>query len=299
MQEVRVSPSGDFDNRARDYQHIEARPIAAAMGAEIIAAPLAQLPDAAFAEFQDALWRHKMVFVRSQRLSHADHHAFSARFGPFGTDAYTRGVDGFADVQPVIKEAETRSKGLFGGGWHTDSAFLPRPPAISTLRSVQIPPFGGDTIWANCALAFRMLSPAMQAMLRPLKVRMSAENNSATQQKLDGQALPFASAEKQAEAFTGSAHPLVRTHPVTGEQSLYVDEAYASGIDGMTSAESRAILDFLSRHITQSAFTCRLRWEVDMLVLWDNRTTLHIAANDYDGHRREMYRTTIEGEIPA
>ncbi|WP_295633861.1 TauD/TfdA family dioxygenase [Novosphingobium sp.] len=297
MREVRISPTGHFDNAARPYAHIIALPLSAAMGAEITGADVTRLSDAALAEMQDALWRHKMIYVRGARITHEQHRDFSARWGDFATDAYTQGVPGVPEVQPVIKEAETRTRALFGSGWHTDSAFLPTPPAISTLRSVEVPPFGGDTTWADCALALRMLSPAMQAMLAPLKVRMSAEANIATSLRLEGKALPFASEQAQADAIAGTAHPLVRTHPVKGEKSLYVDEVYACGIDGMTESESRPLLDFLTRHITQHAFTCRLRWEPDMLVMWDNRLCLHLAPNDYDGYRREMYRTTIAGGV--
>jgi taurine dioxygenase len=299
MQEVRLSPSGAFDNHARSYVEIEARPLASSMGAEIVGPRLSDLSDAGLGELQDALWRHKMVFLRRQNLSHAEHQAFARRWGPFAPDAYTQGVPGHPDVQPVIKEADHRSKGLFGSGWHTDSPFLPEPPGVTMLRSVEIPPYGGDTVWANCALALRKLSPAMQAMLRPLKVRMSARNNAFTQKLADGKELSFATKAARAAALEGTAHPLVRTHPVTGEQSLYIDEVYAVGIEGMTGAESRALLDFLTRHITQHGFTCRLRWEPGMLVMWDNRTALHLAANDYDGYRREMYRTTLAGEAPA
>ena len=298
MHEVRLSPSGDFENAGRDYAHIVAKPLASAMGAEVLA-DLRDLSDAAFAELQDALWRHKMVYVRAQNLSHAEHEAFARRWGEFATDAYTQGMPGHRNVQPVIKEADARSKGLFGSGWHTDSPFLAEPPSVTILRSVEIPPYGGDTVWANCALAYRMLSPAMQAMLLPLKVRMSAASNIATQKQADGKELAFADEAQRTAAMEGSAHPLVRTHPETGELSLYVDEVYASGIEGMTGAESRPLLDFLIRHITQHAFTCRLRWEPGMIVAWDNRTALHIAANDYDGWRREMYRTTLAGGVPV
>lgn len=298
MLDIRITPTGAFDNHPRAYRHIEVRPIAAAMGAEIAGVDIRTIDDAAFAEFCDALYRHKMVFVRDQPLTHAEHEAFSRRLGPFGTDAYTKGVAGHPDVQPVIKEAETRTRALFGGSWHTDSAFLERPPSISTLYSVEVPPFGGDTAWANTALAYRMLSPAMQAMLAPLRVHMSAEANYTTQDRM-GVAIPFASDAARAAAFRGHCHPLVRTHPETGEKALYVDESYAVGIDGMTSAESRPLLSFLAAHIVQHAFTCRLRWAPRMLVLWDNRATIHHASNDYDGYRREMYRTTIMGEVPA
>jgi taurine dioxygenase len=202
-------------------------------------------------------------------------------------------------VQPVIKEADARSKAIFGGSWHTDSAFLERPPSISTLYSVEIPPYGGDTAWANTVLAYRMLSPTMQKLLAPLQVHMSAEVNFLTQYRMTGAAIPFSSEDARDQAFSGSYHPLVRTHPESGEKGLYVDESYAVGIKGLTSAESRPLLAFLAAHITQHAFTCRLKWEPQMLVLWDNRVCLHHASNDYDGFRREMYRTTVQGEVPA
>jgi alpha-ketoglutarate-dependent taurine dioxygenase len=272
--------------------------MASALGAEIVGVRLADIDDAALSDFKRALWHHKVLVLRDQDLSHAQHEAFAARLGPFAPDAYTQGVPGHRDVQPVIKEADHVSKALFGSGWHTDSPFLPAPPSVTVLRAVAVPLWGGDTVWANCALAFRMLSPVMQDMLRPLKVTMSARDNMHTQEKVSGKALAFASDESRRAALAGTPHPLVRRHPETGEESLYVDEAYAVGIDGMNDAESRPLLDFLVSHITQHGFTCRLRWEPGMVAMWDNRSTLHIAANDYDGWRREMYRTTIAGERP-
>ena len=96
-----------------------------------------------------------MIYFRGQQIGHAEHHAFSRRFGAFAEDAYTDGMPGFREVQPLIKEADDNSAHVFGSGWHTDSPFLPEPPAITMLRSVEIPPFGGDTMWANSALAYR------------------------------------------------------------------------------------------------------------------------------------------------
>lgn len=299
MREVRLSPSGAFDNVPYPSAFFEVRPLSAAMGAEIIGLRLADITDEVFADLERALWHHKMLYLRAQNLSHAEHETFAARFGEFGQDAYTHGVPGHVNVQPLIKEAETRSKSLFGSGWHVDSPFLPRPPGVTILRSVEIPPYGGDTAWANTALAFRMLSPTMQQMLRGLKVRMSARNNVYTQKQADGKELSFANEAERAAAIEGMAHPLVRTHPFTGEESLFIDEVYAVAIDGMTEAESRPIIDFLIAHITQHAFTCRLRWEVGMVAMWDNRACLHLAANDYDGFRREMYRVTMAGEVPV
>jgi alpha-ketoglutarate-dependent taurine dioxygenase len=305
------SPHEHFDNAPVANRHIEVRPLAAAMGAEIAGVDCTNVSDAAFAEIEAALFRHKMIYFRGQqRMTHADQSAFSRRFGPFAEDAYTKGVPGFPEVQPLIKEADERTGFLFGSGWHTDSAFLPEPPAISLLRSIEVPPFGGDTIWANSALAYRALSPTMQALLQPLKVHMSMRNvlESARAhaapgdgpigrlaQTKDGDALP----DHLARKVRGTYHPLVRTHPRTGERALYCDETYAAGIEGMTAQEAAPILSFLVDHITQPAFTCRLRWEPGMFVMWDNRLCVHQAFNDYDGHRRELYRSTVAGERPA
>jgi alpha-ketoglutarate-dependent taurine dioxygenase len=301
--------SGIFDNFAADYQHISAKPLAAAMGAEIVDVDCAQVSDEQFAEIEHALFRHKMIYFRGQQhMSHADQSAFSRRFGPFAEDAYTKGVDGYPEVQPIIKEADHRTGHLFGTGWHTDSPFLPEPPAISTLRSIEIPPFGGDTMWANAALAYAALSEVMKAMLAPLKVHMSLEPvlTSAQANGVPGddpvgrlaQTAGQALVPEVLEKVKGSFHPLVRTHPKSAEKSLYCDMAYTVGIEGMKSEESAPLLKYLVEHITQPAFTCRLRWEPGMFVLWDNRLCVHSAFNDYDGHRREMYRTTIAGEAP-
>ena len=304
-----LHPAGKFDNAPAAYDTIEAVPLAAAMGAEIRGADLRDLKDAQFAEIEHALFRHKMIFFRDQDIGHGDQEAFSLRFGPFAEDAYTKGVDGHANVQPLIKEADARASIIFGSGWHTDSPFLPEPPAISMLYGVDIPPYGGDTIWANAALAYANLSAVMQEMIAPLKVHMSMENVVTLAHAVatpDESPIGRIAAtkggpppEELARKVRGSCHPLVRTHPRTGEKSLYCDRTYAVGIDGMTRDEARPLLDFLVDHVTQPAFTCRLRWAPKTLALWDNRLCVHQAFNDSDGFRRELYRTTVAGEAPS
>jgi alpha-ketoglutarate-dependent taurine dioxygenase len=307
---MNLHPTGGFDNRPADNHHIEVVPLAAAMGAEIRSVSLTDLSEAAFAEVRAALFRHRMIYLRDQDLTHDDQETFSARFGPFAEDAYTKGVPGHPNVQPLIKEAAQTLGVVFGAGWHTDSPFLAEPPAISMLYGVDIPPYGGDTIWANSALAYATLSDTMKALLAPLKVRMSMARVVETahaHQAPDETPLGRVAATKGlarlpddiARKVEGSVHPLVRTHPVTGEKALYCDETYATGIEGLTPAEAEPILAFLVSHITQPAFTCRLRWAPKTYVAWDNRICVHQAFNDYDGFRRELYRTTIAGETPA
>ena len=298
MWQVRVAPCGDFDNHPFQSEHFMVEPLAAAMGAEIVGVRLPDLSDAGVADLKAALWQHKMVYLRDQHLTHAEHAAFSRRLGPFAVDAYTQGTPEERDVHPIIKEADEVTPSLFGGGWHTDSPFLEEPPSITTLRQIEGPPYGGDTTWTNCALAFKHLSPTYQDMLRPLKVHMSAANNFATQTFLRGEAISFGDKAKHDQGMRGSLHPLVRTHPHTGEPSLYICDTYAAGIEGMTTHEAKPLIEFLVQHTIQHAFTCRLRWEPGMLCMWDNAATMHLGPNDYDGFRREMYRTTIAGGVP-
>ena len=141
-----LHPTGKFDNSARAYRHIEVKPLAAAMGAEVLGVRIGSESDAQFAEIEDALFRHKMIYFRGQQIGHAEHHAFSRRFGDFAEDAYSEGMPGFREVQPLIKEADDNDEHVFGSGWQTESPFLPERPGITLLRSVQIPTIGGDNM---------------------------------------------------------------------------------------------------------------------------------------------------------
>ena len=314
---MRLQPTGKFDNSAQLYENISVTPLAASMGAEISDVDIANITSAQFADIEHALYRHKMIYFRDQDLSHRDQESFTLRFGKFGTDAYTKGMPDHPNVQPVIKEAQTKVKMIFGEGWHTDSPFLKRPPAISMLRSVEVPSFGGDTIWANTELAYEYLSETMKQILAPLKVHMSAIQVLGNMDRLSAEKsnslIKSSSSQVTSQSkmgdmeiqvqrqslIEGSYHPVVRTHPVTGKISLYVECTYSQGFQGMTDEESAPLLEFLQEHITQSSFTCRLRWQKNTLVVWDNRSTLHHAYNDHDGYRREMYRTTVLGEVPV
>ncbi|MEJ0100042.1 MAG: TauD/TfdA family dioxygenase [Pseudomonadota bacterium] len=217
--------------------------------------------------------------MASKHVGHAEHHAFSRRFGPFAEDAYTDGMPGFREVQPIIKEADDASAHVFGSGWHTDSPFLDEPPAITILRAVETPPYGGDTIWANAALAWRMLGDTTRNTIAGLRVRFSMRDVIASAQVnaevRDTPVGRIAATRSMAELpaglqakVRGNAHPLLRTHPRSGEQSLYIDPSYGIGIEGMNDAEGLPLLRMLCEHLTQPAFTCRLRWDPGTLALW-------------------------------
>ena len=293
-----------YRNTPFEGTHIQTKPLAAAMGGEVLDVQIADLNDKNFSEIEKALHHHKMIFFREQSLSLADQERFTRRFGEFGTDAYTTGMPDHPDIQPVVKEVDTKSKMVFGGGWHTDSPFLECPPSVSILRGVEIPPYGGDTIWYNSVLAYESLSEIMKSMLAPLRGHMSAKNVIYSMRKV-AEELKSKSTMSDMELdldvqsmLDGKYHPIIRRHPQSDEIGLYCDAVYAIGIQGMTERESRPLLDFLVSHITQEIFSCRLRWKPNTVAVWDNRSCLHRAFNDYDGFRREMHRTTVKGEIP-
>ncbi len=301
---MQLYPPSHYDDNQHGYREISTHPLASAMGAEIRGVDIANVSGPQLEEIKSALFRYKMIFFRNQHISLDDQEKFTLRFGPFGTDAYTKGIPGHPNVQRIIKEADTVVSRVFGDGWHTDSPFLQRPPAISLLHGLDIPPYGGDTWWANTELAYDFLSDTMKQVLAPLKVHMSAEVVMADllANSREGKGLAIGQMQlttDQQAIVDGWHHPIVRTHPVTGKKSLYVDETYSLGIQGMSREEAASLLAYLQKHVKREEFACRLRWEPNTLVMWDNRICIHKAFNDYDGYRREMIRTIVDGEVPA
>ena len=302
---MRFYPPEYFDDNINGYTAIRTLPLASAMGAEILDVDISNISDEQFEQVKDALFRYKMIYFRGQtNMTIEDQEALTLKFGDFGSDAYTNGIEGHPNVQRLINEASTVVDWIFGDGWHTDSPFLEKPPAVSLLQSLDIPPYGGDTWWTNAELAYDLLSDKMKEVISGLKVHMSAAwvLQNVTKAKPVMNDLSVGEIEltmDQQKMVKGNFHPLVRTHPVTGKKSLYCDCSYSMGIEGMTQEESKPLLDFLGWHVTREEFNCRLRWEPNMLVIWDNRLCLHKAFNDYDGYRREMIRTIVDGEIPA
>jgi taurine dioxygenase len=300
---MQLYPLSYYDNQANGYTLIKTVPLSSAMGAEIQDVHLPTMSDAQFAQVKSALYRYKMVYFRDQNLTIADQEKLTLRFGPFGTDAYTKGMPGHPNVQRLLKEASTKVDRVFGEGWHTDSPFLAQPPAVSLLYGIHIPPYGGDTWWTNSELAYDFLSEGLKALLQGLRVHMTAREAIRLTVRKDAQGKEIVGdmqmvMQEQEEMIRGNFHPLVRTHPETGKQALYVDTIYAQGILGLKDEEARPLLDYLARHITREDFCCRLRWTAGTLVMWDNRICLHKAFNDYDGHKREMIRTIVNGEVP-
>ena len=276
------------------YQNITVQPLTPAIGAVVHDIDISRaLEPATLQELRHAFHTHLVLFFREQSLTPDRLVAFARQFGDIGYYPFVAGMAGHPEVVEVVKrEDETIN---FGGLWHTDTSYLERPPLGSVLYALEVPPVGGDTLFANMYLAYDALSPGLQALLAGLRGVNSAEKPDAAVTRTHRMA------EKPRDAgdvATTASHPLVRTHPATGRKALYCSAAHTLRIDGMTEAESRPILEYLYRVQQREEFGCRVHWEAGSVAFWDNRCAQHNALNDYHGQRRVMHRVTLEGEVP-
>lgn len=275
-------------------QQIEVRRLAGAIGAEIHGVDLARgVSDAVFAEIYRAWLEHQVIFFRGQDLPSAQFQSFAERFGEVIEYPFVKGIEGFPLIIPVTKLEHERHN--FGGLWHTDTAYLDVPPKATMLIAREVPPHGGDTLFASAYAAYEALSPALQAMLAPLKaVNMSAR---ADVTKTREDRIKDAPGKSVSREFVAE-HPVVRTHPETGRKALYVNSGHTARFAGMTDEESRPLLEYLFAHLTRPEFTCRFSWQPGSIAFWDNRCVQHNPVNDYHGYRRVMHRITLKGDRP-
>ncbi|HEX3363581.1 TauD/TfdA family dioxygenase, partial [Phenylobacterium sp.] len=256
------------------------------------------LPEQVLAEVKAAWARHGVVAFPDQPLSLEAQEAFTEAMGGFGHDPYIKPMDGHPNVLELRREPDEKAMN-FGAGWHSDWSFQEAPPAATILHSKVVPPVGGDTLFVDACRAYEALSPTMQAMLAPLRAVHSARQSYGTKGVFAKDTAKRTMQIIVSEEADGSlAHPLVRTHPVTGRKALFVSPVYTVGIEGLTPEEAKAILGFLFAHLTQAEFIYRHRWREQMLLMWDNRCTMHFAEGGYDGHLRLMHRTTVAGDKP-
>ncbi|WP_374578083.1 TauD/TfdA dioxygenase family protein [Phenylobacterium sp.] len=276
---------------------IKVTPQESGFGAEVTGLDLAgPLAAEDLAAVKDAWARHTVLAFPGQPLSLEALEAFTLQIGPFGIDPFIKPMEGHPNVLELRREPDEKATN-FGAGWHSDWSFQKEPPAATLLRSEVTPPVGGDTLFADCARAYDTLSDAMKALLAPLRAVHSASRAYGTQGVFAKETTKRTmEIIVSPEADKTISHPLVRTHPVTGRKALYVSPVYTVGIEGMTLKESQAILGFLFAHMTQDEFVYRHKWKQGMLLMWDNRNTVHFADGGYDGHLRVMHRTTVAGE---
>lgn len=274
--------------------NIHIRRVAGAVGAEISGIDLiAGVSDTTIAAIRQAWLEHGVLFFRNQPLEPGAFQAFAERFGEVVEYPFVKGIEGHPLIIPVLKLAHEKVN--FGGIWHTDTAYLEIPPMASMLIARELPPFGGDTLFASGYAAFEALSPAMQRMLEGLTgVNASAKADVTRTREDRVKDGPAAAPRKDLVA----EHPVVRTHPETGRKALYVNFGHTMRFAGMTEEESRPLLEFLFAHQVKPEFTCRFTWNVGDIAFWDNRCVLHNPVNDYHGHKRSMHRVTLKGDRP-
>ena len=276
---------------------IEVRPIAGALGAEIRGIDLSEsLSDEQFDTVHRAFLDHQVIFFRDQALDPGSHKELGRRFGDLNIHGYYEALPGHPEILPVLKEPEATEN--IGGVWHSDVTYLPEPALGSILYALEVPPAGGDTMFASQYRAYESLSDGMKEMLEGLRAIHSSDlfTNKARRDAANAtRTTKLAEVNETIE----SSHPVIRTHPETGRKCLFVNRPFTRRIDGWTAEESRPLLDYLYEQAARPEFTCRFRWRQGSIAFWDNRCTQHYALNDYQGYRRTMHRVTLEGDRPV
>ncbi|MGB5724242.1 MAG: TauD/TfdA family dioxygenase [Parasphingorhabdus sp.] len=262
-----------------------------AVGAIVEDVDVTNLSDEQFAKIRAAFRDRGALFFHEQQLTPEQHIAFARRWGPIDFNRFFKRREGYPEIAEVLKEPDQILN--IGGGWHTDHSYDEAPAMGSILYALEIPPSGGDTLFAGMAAAYEALDDDMKAHIKNLKAR-------------HGNAHIFGKESEYRKGFEGrytnadqagqtAVHPVVLPHPESGVKGLYVNPGFTLEIVDMDPAEGQALLQQLYGHIMEDRFHYRHQWRAGDLAMWDNRSTWHYALNDYQGHRRYLNRITIEG----
>ncbi len=272
---------------------LDIRPVAGALGAEIHGLDLSrELSAESRKQVRELLNEYEVIFFRDQDISPAMQKSLALSFGPLQTHPAYDTVEGFPELTILESTPEKPTK---IEAWHSDMTFRQHPPMGTVLRSVIVPPKGGDTLWASMTAAYRGLSPPMQEFLQGLTaVHDFAHGFKESLAEPGGR-------ERLADAVAANPpvrHPVIRTHPETGRKVIFVNSLFTTHIEGLKAAESDALLQFLFRHVTTPEYTCRFQWRPHSIAIWDNRSTQHKPINDYFPAHRKHLRITIDGDKP-
>ncbi len=273
----------------RPYEHFTVVPLSPTIGAEISGVDLScPLDDAVHAELHRALLEWKVVFFRDQWIAGEQHRDFARRWGELEVHPFLPA----GDVPEIARfDRGTENQG-YENIWHSDVSWREIPSMGSVLRALQVPPVGGDTLWADMGAAYDGLPYELKGEIDGLTAVHDWGHSF-------GRAMAPDKVASMREQFPPVEHPVVRTHPETGRKTLYVNEIFVSHIVGLASDESDALLDRLCRQARVPEYQCRFRWTAGSLAFWDNRATQHYAVSDYAPQRRVMERATIIGDRPA
>lgn len=272
----------------------EIKRIAGALGAEIHGVDLAAgLTESLAAQVRQVLLEHQVIFFRDQQLSSEQYLRFARAMGRPVEYPFVKGIEGFPEIIQVMKLEHERTN--FGGIWHSDTTYLEQPPMGSMLLAREVPPFGGDTLFASQYAAYEALSEGLRRLLDPLRAVSSSAKADVSKTREDRIA---SDGRADARKDYVAEHPVVRTHPETGRKALFVNIAHTVRFAGMTEEESAPLLHYLYQHQVKPEFTCRFAWRPGSLAFWDNRCVQHNPVNDYHGYKRLMHRITLAGDTP-
>ena len=274
---------------------MQIRPLSPSIGSVLHGLDLSQpLTNNLLSELRDIWLDRQVIILRDQSLSSKQYLAFARQLGTPDIYPFLEGLEGFPEITPVLKrETETVN---FGGVWHSDTTYQPCPPMATMLYALELPPVGGDTLFANQVQAYESLSNGLKDTLATLNIICRPDKAVAMATRADR------IAEKGRDTSEDSLigiHPVIRTHPETQKKALYVNQAHSCHFQGWSTAESDGLLNFLYAHQIREEFQCRHVWQKGDLAIWDNRCTLHYPINDYHGHRRLLHRITLKGDKPV
>lgn len=278
-------------------------PLTGVLGAEVHDIALGDdLSDSDIAAIRAALVEHQVLVFRNQNLTPAQQSTYSKRFGPVGDDPFVNGMADQPDVVLVLKEVDEGHAFNFGGSWHADWTFMPTPPAFTVLHAIDIPPHGGDTIWSSMTAAWKYAPETKREQLLATTAIHTARDAYGPQLREMYDQLAHMDIITSESAGETHEHPLITQHPESGEQVLWFNSGYVKDLRGPgldTPDDVQALMLWLHQHTISHQFTFRHRWQTGDLLMWDNRSTQHLALNDYAGFRRQLHRTTVGGTAPV
>ena len=271
--------------------------LSGALGAEIKGIDLTDVSDQNFKKINDLLLEHKVIFFRDQPITNDQQIALAEKFGPLETHAYVKGLKDYPEIVRIIKGKEEKNQ--WGENWHSDVSYNSKPTKAVILKSIKIPPVGGDTCFSNMELAWETLDPNIQKKIINKK---AIHSSLGAEFFIDDYKYMEGNKDRNYESYSNE-HPIVRTHPETGKKILYVNSMYTKKILDTEAKESEDILNQIFAHQERLDFTCRFKWTENAVAIWDNRSTLHQGLTDFFpgrglGHERVMDRIAIEGDHP-
>jgi taurine dioxygenase len=275
-----------------DYETIKVETVTPRVGAMISGVQIGDdLGNQQFQEIHDALMRHEVIFFRDQHMTLEQHKAFGARFGALDVHPGSPGPEGHPEV--LVIHADENSNHVAGDSWHSDVSCIAEPPMGSILHLQKVPEGGGgDTLFASAGAAYDALSEPLKAFLAPLTAIHAGEQVYRGRYKHQG-------IDDTGKTYPESEHPVVRTHPVSGRKSLFVNETFTTRIPQLAKKESDAILRMLCDHIQLPQFQVRFKWQENSVAFWDNRSVQHHAMWDYFPEVRSGFRVTVKGDRPV